>query len=162
MVMRNAATESSKTDFPALYDELETKIRALESLGGHRTSYVLTGKQGAFDKCNVECDTLLNVISLLIKQLSVNELWNLENIGIFDPIQKLNEKNIWNACVKCRRFKSKSPMADPVSLPSDRVKDAAVFEVVGVDLSDPLYVARGDKVWIVLYTCAIYRALHLE
>ncbi|GFT18860.1 integrase catalytic domain-containing protein [Trichonephila clavipes] len=53
-------------------------------------------------------------------------------------------------------------MTDPVSLASDRVKDAAVFEVVGVDLAGPLYVKRGDKVWIVLYTCAIYRALHLE
>ncbi|GFX74662.1 integrase catalytic domain-containing protein [Trichonephila clavipes] len=53
-------------------------------------------------------------------------------------------------------------MIDPVSLPSDRVKDAAVFEVVGVGLAGPLYVKRGDKVWIVLYTCAIYRALHLE
>ncbi|GFV06450.1 integrase catalytic domain-containing protein [Trichonephila clavipes] len=53
-------------------------------------------------------------------------------------------------------------MTDPVSIPSDRVKGAAVFEVVGVDLAGPLYVKRGDKVWIVLYTCVIYRALYLE
>ncbi|GFX19597.1 integrase catalytic domain-containing protein [Trichonephila clavipes] len=71
-------------------------------------------------------------------------------------------RKIWNACVKCRRFKSKSPMTDPVSLPSDRVKNAAVFEVVGVDLAGPLYVKRGDKVWIVFYTCAIYHELHHE
>ncbi|GFU50669.1 integrase catalytic domain-containing protein [Trichonephila clavipes] len=36
------------------------------------------------------------------------------------------------------------------------------LEVVGVDLTGPLYEKRGDTVWIVLYTCAIYRALHLE
>ncbi|GBM51486.1 hypothetical protein AVEN_197043-1 [Araneus ventricosus] len=30
-------------------------------------------------------------------------------------------RKIWNACVKCRRFKSKSPMVDLVSLPGDRV-----------------------------------------
>ncbi|GFW22789.1 integrase catalytic domain-containing protein [Trichonephila clavipes] len=71
-------------------------------------------------------------------------------------------RKIWNACVKCQRFKSKSSMTDPVSLPSDRVKDAAVFEVVGVDLAGPLYVKQGDKVLIVLYTCAIYHAFHLE
>ncbi|GFU27332.1 integrase catalytic domain-containing protein [Trichonephila clavipes] len=47
-------------------------------------------------------------------------------------------RKIWNACVKCRRFKS-------ISLPSDRVKDTTVFEEVGVDLADPLYVKRGDK-----------------
>ncbi|GFX38000.1 integrase catalytic domain-containing protein [Trichonephila clavipes] len=31
-------------------------------------------------------------------------------------------------------------MTDSVSLPSDRIKDAAVFEVVGVDLAGPLHV----------------------
>ncbi|GBL92775.1 hypothetical protein AVEN_161746-1 [Araneus ventricosus] len=71
-------------------------------------------------------------------------------------------RKIWNPCVKCRRCKSKSPTADPVFLPADRVKDAAVFEVVGVDLAGPLYIKRGTKVWAVLYTCALYRALHLE
>ncbi|GFW47306.1 DUF1758 domain-containing protein [Trichonephila clavipes] len=57
-----------------------------------RLGYVLTGRQGVFEKCNEERDTVLNVISLLAKELPVNELWNLESIGIFDPIQKLNEK----------------------------------------------------------------------
>ncbi|GBN49024.1 hypothetical protein AVEN_59438-1, partial [Araneus ventricosus] len=71
-------------------------------------------------------------------------------------------RKIWNACVRCRRFKSKSPTADSVSLPADRVKDTAVFEVVGVDLAGPLYIKQGTKVWAVLYTCALYRALHLE
>ncbi|GBN82577.1 hypothetical protein AVEN_11771-1, partial [Araneus ventricosus] len=33
MVMKNAASGRTKTDLPALYDELEAKIRDLESLG---------------------------------------------------------------------------------------------------------------------------------
>ncbi|GBN52873.1 hypothetical protein AVEN_11502-1, partial [Araneus ventricosus] len=33
MVMKNAVTGRSKTDLPALYDEMEAKLRALESLG---------------------------------------------------------------------------------------------------------------------------------
>ena len=37
-----------------------------------------------------------------------------------------------------------------------------VFEVVGIDLAGPLYIKHGDKVWIVLFTCAVYRAIHLE
>ncbi|GFW07910.1 integrase catalytic domain-containing protein [Trichonephila clavipes] len=36
------------------------------------------------------------------------------------------------------------------------------FEVVGVDLAGPLYVKGGQKSWIVLFTCATYRAVHLE
>ncbi|GFW83866.1 integrase catalytic domain-containing protein [Trichonephila clavipes] len=51
---------------------------------------------------------------------------------------------------------------EPVSLPGDRVNDAAVFEVVDVDLAGPLYVKGGQKSWIVLFTCATYRAVHLE
>ncbi|GFV93200.1 uncharacterized protein TNCV_573391 [Trichonephila clavipes] len=58
-----------------------------------RLGYVLTGKQGVLEKCNEGRDTVLNVIFLLVKELPVNELWNLESIGIFDPIQKLNEKS---------------------------------------------------------------------
>ncbi|GBN82402.1 hypothetical protein AVEN_91691-1 [Araneus ventricosus] len=50
----------------------------------------------------------------------------------------------------------------PVSLPADRVEDSAVFEVVGVDLAGPLYIKQSTKVLAVLYTCALYRALHLE
>ncbi|GFY02639.1 integrase catalytic domain-containing protein [Trichonephila clavipes] len=50
----------------------------------------------------------------------------------------------------------------PVSLLGDRVNDAAVFEVVGVDLAGLLYVKGGQKSWIVLFTCATYRAVHLE
>ncbi|GFU86068.1 DUF1758 domain-containing protein [Trichonephila clavipes] len=39
MIMRNEATGRSKTDLPALYDELEAKIRALESLGRTQDKY---------------------------------------------------------------------------------------------------------------------------
>ncbi|GBO26555.1 hypothetical protein AVEN_148045-1 [Araneus ventricosus] len=58
-----------------------------------RLGFVLTGKQEISDKCNERCDTVLNVISLFVKDSSINELWSLENIGIFDPIQRLNENN---------------------------------------------------------------------
>ncbi|GFX94384.1 DUF1758 domain-containing protein [Trichonephila clavipes] len=57
-----------------------------------RLGYVLTGRQGVFEKCNEERDTVLNVISFLVKELPVNELWNLESIGIFDPIQNITTK----------------------------------------------------------------------
>ncbi|GFW93091.1 uncharacterized protein TNCV_3888321 [Trichonephila clavipes] len=65
-------------------------------------------------------------------------------------------------CVHCRRYSSNSPMSEPVSLPVDRVKDANVFDITGIDLAGPLFTRDGGKVWIVLYTFAIYRAIHLE
>ncbi|GFV06812.1 integrase catalytic domain-containing protein [Trichonephila clavipes] len=65
-------------------------------------------------------------------------------------------------CVPCRRYSSNSPMSEPVSLPADRVKDANAFNITGIDLAGPLFTRDAGKVWIVLYTCAIYRAIHLE
>ncbi|GFX27146.1 putative RNA-directed DNA polymerase from transposon X-element [Trichonephila clavipes] len=31
-----------------------------------------------------------------------------------------------------------------------------------IDLAGPLFLKNGEKVWVVLYTCAVYRAVHLE
>ncbi|XP_051156740.1 uncharacterized protein LOC127278863 [Leptopilina boulardi] len=47
-------------------------------------------------------------------------------------------------------------------LPLNRVRDAAVFEVVGVDFAGSLFLQGGDKCWICIFTCAIYRAVYLE
>ncbi|GFV91994.1 integrase catalytic domain-containing protein [Trichonephila clavipes] len=64
----------------------------------------------------------------------------------------------------CRKDynKLKSLSSGPSPLPPDRVNDCAIFEVVGIDLAGPLFLKTGEKVWITLFTCAVYRALHLE
>ncbi|GFY26246.1 retrovirus-related Pol polyprotein from transposon 297 [Trichonephila clavipes] len=56
----------------------------------------------------------------------------------------------------------KSLSSEPTPLPPDRVTDCAPFEIVGIDLAGPLFLKDGRKVWITLFTCAIYRAIHLE
>ncbi|GFW52617.1 integrase catalytic domain-containing protein [Trichonephila clavipes] len=54
--------------------------------------------------------------------------------------------------------------SEPMPLPPDRVTDCAPFEIVGIDLAGPLFLKDGRKVWIkkTLFTCAVYRAIHLE
>ncbi|XP_059047592.1 uncharacterized protein LOC131843017 [Achroia grisella] len=47
-------------------------------------------------------------------------------------------------------------------LPVERTRCSAPFEITGVDLAGPLILRDGQKCWIVLYTCAVYRAVHLE
>ncbi|XP_042913725.1 uncharacterized protein, partial [Parasteatoda tepidariorum] len=42
-----------------------------------------------------------------------------------------------------------------------RTRLSAVFEVTGVDLAGPL-TKTNKKVWIVLFSCAVYRTVHLE
>ncbi|GFT94911.1 integrase catalytic domain-containing protein [Trichonephila clavipes] len=71
-------------------------------------------------------------------------------------------KSILNECFICARFKVKSLSSGPSPLPPDRVNNCAIFEVVGIDLAGPLFLKTGEKVWITLFTCAVYRALHLE
>ncbi|XP_035233021.1 uncharacterized protein LOC118204838 [Stegodyphus dumicola] len=52
--------------------------------------------------------------------------------------------------------------SEPTPLPPDRVTDCAPFEIIGIDLAEPLFLKNGGKAWIVLFTCAVYRAIHLE
>ena len=66
------------------------------------------------------------------------------------------------ACIICKRFSVKPMQADPPPLPLNRVKDCAVFEVVGIDFAGPIYLRGQQKGWICLFTCAVYRAVHLE
>ncbi|CAL1291815.1 unnamed protein product [Larinioides sclopetarius] len=71
-------------------------------------------------------------------------------------------KSIRKICVRCRRFSSRSVKMNLPPLPEDRVRDASVFEVFGVDLAGPLFLRDGSKAWIALFTCAVYRGIHLE
>ncbi|GFV04926.1 integrase catalytic domain-containing protein [Trichonephila clavipes] len=52
--------------------------------------------------------------------------------------------------------------SEPAPLLLDRVVDCVAFEVVGIDLSGPMFLKSGEKVWIALFTCANFRAIHLE
>src|SRR5207237_1059754 len=93
--------------------------------------------------------------------------------GIQFMMSKLREKywimqgrravrKVVSSCVKCRRFTTKPAEVPETALPEDRVRTAKAFEVTGVDLAGPLFLQDGSKVWLVLYTCAVYRAVHLE
>ena len=71
-------------------------------------------------------------------------------------------RSIVSRCFRCRKLGSK-PFATPTApLPLDRVKDSEVFETTGIDLAGPLMLRNGGKVWIVIFTCAVYRAVYLE
>ncbi|XP_054709447.1 uncharacterized protein LOC129219152 [Uloborus diversus] len=71
-------------------------------------------------------------------------------------------KKIIRTCVVCQRFSVKQPDIPEGTLPEDRVREASVFEVIGVDVAGPLIIKENKKVWILIFTCAVYRAVHLE
>lgn len=71
-------------------------------------------------------------------------------------------RSVISRCIVCKRQSGKSFVVDSPPLPRDRVRDAVPFEVTGVDFAGPLYLNTGKKVWVCLFTCAVYRAVHLE
>ncbi|UYV73224.1 hypothetical protein LAZ67_10002223 [Cordylochernes scorpioides] len=70
--------------------------------------------------------------------------------------------HVIHKCPRCRRFETKRLDVPEASLPQHRVRDVVVFEVTGIDLGGPLYLEDGQKVWFVIFTCGVYRAVHLE
>ncbi|UYV84916.1 hypothetical protein LAZ67_X003999, partial [Cordylochernes scorpioides] len=71
-------------------------------------------------------------------------------------------RHVIHKCPRCRRFETKRVDVPEASLPQHRVRDVVVFEVTGIDLGGPLYLEDGQKVWLVIFTCGVYRAVHLE
>ncbi|GBL99240.1 hypothetical protein AVEN_3619-1 [Araneus ventricosus] len=71
-------------------------------------------------------------------------------------------KKIIKTCIICQRFSVKQPEIPEGTLPEDRVKNVSIFEVIGVDVAGPLIIKESKKVWILIITCAVYRAVHLE
>lgn len=71
-------------------------------------------------------------------------------------------RKVVNSCGRCRRFGAKMFTAPEAPLPANRVRDATPFEVVGIDLGGPLYLIDEEKSWFVIFTCAVFRAIHLE
>lgn len=71
-------------------------------------------------------------------------------------------RTVISKCIVCKRHRSKKLEAESGTLPLDRMRESAVFEVTGIDFAGPLYLKKGEKAWICLFTCATYRAIHLE
>lgn len=76
-------------------------------------------------------------------------------------VRKLVKKTV-RECVICRRFKAKCGQTPLAPLPLSRITCGKAFEITGVDLAGPLILRSKEKCWIIIFTCAVYRAVHLE
>ena len=73
-------------------------------------------------------------------------------------------KQVKRSCVSCQRHDSQ-PCSQPMPpLPADRVSQAFPFAVSGLDHAGPLFCCDNPrkKYWVVLFTCAVVRSVHLE
>ena len=76
-------------------------------------------------------------------------------------------KRVINSCFICKRFEGKPFNTPPVApLPDFRVTEAPPFNRIGVDFAGPLFCKESKgktiKVYIVLYTCCVTCAVHLD
>lgn len=125
------------------------------------------------DSTNFRCPVILDsrhpVVSKLIQDChrtclhgSTDTVLNKLRERVWILSSRRAVQSVVKGCVRCRRFNAKRLESVPIPLPENRVRDALAFEVSGVDLAGPLYLRDGSKAWVVLTTCAIYRAIHLE
>lgn len=100
----------------------------------------------------------------LLKHAGVSTLLStLRNSYWIIGLRKL-AKSICRMCIPCRRHDSK-PCSQPAApLPELRVKPSPPFSVTGLDYAGPLYCTDmpSKKLYILLFTCAVIRAIHLE
>lgn len=71
--------------------------------------------------------------------------------------KKLDSKDTYNYRNRCR-LSTKTVGTVPTSLPVEGAQEAGVFYVSGVNL----YLRNKKKVWVVTFTCAVFRAVWLR
>lgn len=73
-------------------------------------------------------------------------------------------KTVKRECVSCQRVDSRACNQPVAPLPDLRVTQAPPFSVTGMDYAGPLFCCDhpGKKLYILLFTCAVIRAVHLE
>ncbi|XP_037047435.1 uncharacterized protein LOC119082120 [Bradysia coprophila] len=106
-------------------------------------------------------------------QLVIEEHLRYGHAGVQLLVSKLREKfwiirmkktvkSIIGKCTVCIRHGKSTASVPYAPLPENRTKDAKVFEISGIDLAGPLYLRDNSKQWVVIFTCAVVRAIHLE
>ncbi len=73
-------------------------------------------------------------------------------------------KRVKRQCVSCQRQDVGAGVQSMAPLPDLRVRKSPPFSVVGIDHGGPLYCCDfpGIKFYVLLFTCAVVRAVHLE
>jgi hypothetical protein len=73
-------------------------------------------------------------------------------------------KRVKLECVWCQRMDALSCTRPPAPLPAARVTEAPPFSVTGLDYAGPIFCADvpGQKFYVLLFTCGVVRAVHLE
>ncbi|XP_066956312.1 uncharacterized protein [Macrobrachium rosenbergii] len=108
--------------------------------------------------------TLVRFQHVLLKHSGVSTLVSTLRNGYWIVRLRRIAKTVCRECVTCRRYDSKACSQNVAPLPELRVKSAPPFSVTGLDFAGPLFCVDlpSKKFYILLFTCAVIRSLHLE
>ncbi|XP_039308955.1 uncharacterized protein LOC105206992 [Solenopsis invicta] len=181
IVMMDAAEKTKEEDIPWYLQRFSTYPKILRTMAwilrfignSQRMHVVVDQELTAKEITAAEYPIVLDPTHLLTKRMIHYTHLKLNHAGIDIVMNNLREK-FWilryrrtvraviYKCTICRRHRVKNIEVSSGPLPEDRVRDAAAFEVTGVDYAGPLFLKGGCKAYICLFTCAVYRAVHLE
>ncbi|XP_017461143.1 PREDICTED: uncharacterized protein LOC108354472, partial [Rhagoletis zephyria] len=65
-------------------------------------------------------------------------------------------------CVPCQKARRRHVVQPVGDLPAFRTREFLPFECVGIDYLGPMQINDGTKRWVLLVTCSVSRAIHLE
>ncbi|XP_064473912.1 uncharacterized protein LOC135388341 [Ornithodoros turicata] len=137
----------------------------------------LGGRMGGSRQTFSECHPIiLPTHSHYARLLILQSHRQVFHCGVRDTLVQLRErfwilrarqqvKRILRGCVTCRRNDARHLTQPDGQLPPDRVTMSHPFEVTGIDFAGPVMLKRRrnyHKGYIVLFTCAVTRAVHLE
>ncbi|GBL90309.1 hypothetical protein AVEN_130401-1 [Araneus ventricosus] len=97
-----------------------------------------------------------------IRTEGVQTLINILRETFWSLRERKSVRRVISDCVICKRYSSKKLECVTAPLPDNSVRDAAVFQITGTDTAGPLFLKDNQKIWVLLFTCAVYRAVHLE
>ena len=109
-------------------------------------------------------DILVHFQHKLLKHAGVDTMVSsLRNVYWIIGLRRL-AKQVKRECVYCQFQDAKGCNAPAAPLPDLRVSQAPPFAVTGVDFAGPLFCSDvpKKKYYVLLFTCAVVRAIHLE
>ena len=134
---------------------LKTKILNLKDNNSFLCPVLLAEKSNLMYLLVRETHELMGHVGTQVIMITLREKYWIISI------RKICKKVIAD-CLVCKKQSTKHLECETPPLPLNRIRDAKVFEIIGVDFAGPLYIKGGGKGWICLFTCEVYRAVHLE
>ena len=176
--------EDQKREFPEIYNALLSQNKNISPLAKQLKLFMKDGiirSSGRIGKSDLDFSEKYPVLlsnksyltTLLISDVHNHNL----HCGVNEVLAHLRErfwiikarqciKSVLRKCVSCLKVQGRPLHTPPMpDLPYDRVRQANSFEITGVDYTGNINVKSAGtliKAYIVLFTCFITRAVHLE